>query len=161
MDIGIGAASGVDEQPRGLPLRKADAGDACAVGDGERDFDSVGEAHGVVAGVCFFMRMIERLRVVAECGCGRGGQFAREWQDGDIAVERASGTAEMRHPEAVNLVLVVEVPAVIAGVGAPLHHAEGKRCAGECVAVPGGSDDGIDRVVSGLWVGGRREGEEQ
>src|SRR5580698_2661980 len=115
MDIRVGAASGVDEQARGLALREADAGDAGAVGDSERDFDSVAQGYGVVAGVRFFMRVIEGLGVAFERGCGRCGQLTCDGQDGDVAVERASGTAEVRHTEAVNLFLIVEVPAVVTG----------------------------------------------
>jgi hypothetical protein len=144
-----------------LALREVDAGDACAVGDGKRYFDSVAQGDGVVAGVRFFMRVIEGLGVAFERGCRRCGQLTCDWQDRDVAVERASGAAEMRHAEAIDLVLVVEVPAVIAGVGTPLHHAEGERRAGEGVAIARSSNDGIDGVVGALGVGSSGEGDEE
>ena len=98
------------------------------------------EAHRVVARPGALVRVGEaRLEIPVEGGAGRGRRgFERlgRRQEGEVAVERAAGAAQVGEAEALEVIVAVVVAggAVLVGrgrVGAPLDHPEGDGGAGK------------------------------
>ncbi len=132
---------------------------------GHREFDTNAAAkrEGVIAGVGFFVAVVEGGGIGCEARAGAGLEFGRGGQDGEVAIERAARAADVGQAEAVDLLVAIAVPRVGVGVGAPLDHAEGQCGAGERVAAAGGADEGIDCVVGagGRLRGSRKDGQEE
>ena len=136
---------------------------AGALGGGELGVDAgVLEQNGVVAGLGCFVLMrkggtVAGLRMFT--GAGLQLDLAGARHDEDVQQIAAAGPAEVgvgeAHDGAVAAVVAgAPVPAVVIGVRAELHGAEGNGGAGKAVAVSAGADDDVD--VAGHVIRRRR-----